>query len=325
MKVGIIGTGAVGSACAFAVVLRGAAREVVLVDRTRERAKAVATDIRYGAPLSPLVDIRDGDYQDLAGAALVMVTAGVNEKTGGATDRGDAAGRLKLLAANRAIYQQIVPRIVEAAPDAVILAVTDPPDPLADIARELARHDRVLSTGTYLDSLRFRVHLAARLAVSPASVDAMVLGEHGTSQVYLWSSAQVGGARVLDALAQRDQPIAEIRRSIERDVRYANISIIEGNDASQYGIGMVSARIAEIVLRDEHAVIPIGAYNPRYGVTLSLPAVVGRQGALRILEPALSADESEALARSADALRATLERSGNAAARQPSSGDAGSP
>jgi L-lactate dehydrogenase len=130
---------------------------------------------------------------------------------------------------------------------------------------------------------------------------------------------------VLDALAQRDQPIAEIRRSIERDVRYANISIIEGNDASQYGIGMVSARIAEIVLRDEHAVIPIGAYNPRYGVTLSLPAVVGRQGALRILEPALSADESEALARSADALRATLERSGNAAARQPSSGDAGSP
>ena len=124
MKVGIIGTGAVGSACAFAVVLRGAAREVVLVDRTRERAKAVATDIRYGAPLSPLVDIRDGDYQDLAGAALVMITAGVNEKTGGATDRGDAAGRLKLLAANRAIYQQIVPRIVEAAPDAVIFAVT---------------------------------------------------------------------------------------------------------------------------------------------------------------------------------------------------------
>jgi L-lactate dehydrogenase len=322
MKVGIIGTGAVGSACAFAVVLRGAAREVVLVDRTRERAKAVATDIRYGTPLSPLVDIRDGDYEDLAGAALVMITAGVNEKTGGATDRGDAAGRLKLLATNRAVYQQIVPRIVEAAPDAVILTVTDPPDPLADIARELARHDRVLSTGTYLDSLRFRVHLAARLAVSAASVDALVLGEHGTSQVYLWSSAQVGGARALDALAEGDQPVEDIRRSIERDVRYANISIIEGNDASRYGIGMVSARIAEIILRDERAVIPIGAYNPRYGVTLSLPAVVGRQGALRIIEPAMSADERAALVRSADALRSTLERSGNAAARQPSSDEA---
>src|SRR6266851_3653391 len=308
MKVGIIGTGAVGSACAFALVLRGAAREVVLVDRTRERARAVATDMRYGAPLSPLLDIRDGDYRDLAGAALVMITAGVNEKT------GDAAGRLKLLAANRAIYQQIVPRIVEAAPDAVILAVTDPPDPLADIARALARHERVLSTGTYLDSLRFRVHLAARLGVSPASVDAMVLGEHGTSQVYLWSTAQVGGVRVLDALAQRDLPIEDVRRSIEREVRYANISIIEGNDASQYGIAMVSARIAEIVLRDEQAVIPIGAHNPLYGVTLSFPSVVGRQGAVRILEPAMSADEREALVRSADMLRSTLESNGNATA-----------
>jgi L-lactate dehydrogenase len=303
MKVGIIGSGAVGSACAFALILRGAAREVVLVDRTRERAKAVATDIRYGAPLSPTLDIRDGDYKDLAGAALVMITAGVNEKTGGAIDRSDPAGRLKLLATNRAIYQQIVPSVVEAAPDAVILVVTDPPDPLADIARELARHDRVLSTGTYLDSLRFRVHLAARLGVSPASVDAMVLGEHGTSQVYLWSTAQVGGVRVLDALAQGNLPIENIRRSIEGEVRYANISIIEGNDASQYGIGMVSARIAEIVLRDEQAVVPIGVYNPLYGVTLSLPAVVGRQGAVRILEPAMSADEREALVSSAATLR----------------------
>jgi L-lactate dehydrogenase len=311
MKVGVVGTGAVGSACAFALVLRGAAREIVLVDRTRERAKAVATDMRYGVPLSPMLDIRDGDYKDLAGAALVLITAGVNEKAGGAVDRSDAAGRLRLLATNRAIYQQVVPRVVEAAPDAVVLVVTDPPDPLADIARELAHHDRVLSTGTYLDSLRFRVHLAVRLGVSPASVDAMVLGEHGTSQVYLWSAARVSGVPVLDALAQRDAPIENIRRSIERDVRYANISIIEGNGASQYGIGMVSARLAEIVLRDEQAVIPIGVYNPLYGVTLSLPAVVGRQGAGRILEPAMSADERQALVRSADALRSVLVPTGN--------------
>jgi L-lactate dehydrogenase len=309
MKVGIIGAGAVGSACALALVMRGAAREVVLVDRTRERARAVATDIRYGAPLSPLVDIRDGDYNELAGATLVMITAGVNEKTGGATDRSDAAGRLKLLDINRGIYESLVPRIVEAAPDAIILVVTDPPDPLADIARGLAHHDRVLSTGTYLDSLRFRVHLAARLGVSPASVDAMVLGEHGTSQVYLWSSARVGGCPALDALAQRDVPSENLRRSIERDVRYANIAIIEGNDASQYGIGMVSARIAEIVLRDERAVIPIGCYNPAYGVTLSLPAIVGRRGAERMLEPAMSADERQALQHSADTLRSALRMS----------------
>src|SRR5947209_3080045 len=285
MRVGIIGTGAVGSACALALVMRGAAREIVLIDRTRERARAVATDLRYGAPLSPVVDIRDGDFNDLAGAALVMVTAGVNEKTGGATDRSDPGGRLKLLDINRGIYGSLIPRLVEAASDAVILVVTDPPDPLAEIARSLAHHDRVLSTGTYLDSLRFRVHLAARLGVSPASVDAMVLGEHGTSQVYLWSAARVGGCPVLEALAQDDLPIENFRRSIERDVRYANIAIIEGNNASQYGIGMVSARIAEIVLRDERAVIPIGYCSPSYGVTLSLPAIVGRRGVERILEP----------------------------------------
>ena len=308
MRVGIVGTGAVGSACALAVVMRGAVRELVLVDRTRERARAVATDIRYGAPLSPLVDIWGGDFDGLAGAALVMVTAGVNERGGGATDRSDAAGRLKLLDINRGIYESLIPRVVAAAPEAVILVVTDPPDPLADIARSMAHHERVLSTGTFLDSLRFRVHVAERLGVSPTSVDAMVLGEHGTSQVYLWSSARVGGRPVLDVLAQRDLPIDDFRRSIERDVRYANIAIIEGNDASQYGIGMVSARIAEIVIRDERAVIPIGCYNPAFGVTLSLPAIVGRTGVVRILEPAMSTDERKALKLSADTLKSVLSR-----------------
>jgi L-lactate dehydrogenase len=310
MKVGIVGTGAVGSACALAVVLGGVAREIVLIDRTRERAKAVATDMRYGAALSPTVDIRDGDYADLAGAALVMITAGVNEKTGGATDRGDAAGRLKLLGTNVGIYRDIVPRMVGAAPEAVILVVTDPPDPLADLTRLLAGHDRVLSTGTYLDSLRFRVHLAAQLGVSPASVEALVLGEHGTSQVYLWSAARVAGVPVLDVLGRHGQPVETLRRSIERDVRYANIEIIEGNQASQYGIGMVSARIAEIVLRDERAVIPIGCYNRDYGVTLSLPGIVGRRGVLRILEPAMSEGEREALRRSGETLEAALAQSG---------------
>jgi L-lactate dehydrogenase len=251
-----------------------------------------------------------------------MVTAGVNEKTGGATDRSDAAGRLKLLGINRGIYESLIPRLVEAAADAVILVVTDPPDPLADIARGLAHHDRVLSTGTYLDSLRFRVHLAERLGVSAAAVDAMALGEHGTSQVYLWSSARVGGRPVLDALARRDLPVEDFRHSIERDVRYANIAIIEGNDASQYGIGMVSARIAEIVVRDERAVIPIGCYNPAYGVTLSFPAVVGRGGVVRVLEPAMSADERQALQRSADTLKSALAGVSGAMVERPESAGA---
>src|SRR6201989_1681524 len=137
-KIGIVGVGAVGCACAMAAVNRGSAREIVLVDRTRKRAEAVATDIRYGTPLGRKVTIADGDYADLAGAALVMITAGINEKTGGATDRSDPQGRLKLLDKNADIYRDMVPKIVQAAPEAVLLVVTYPPDPLADLTRQLA-------------------------------------------------------------------------------------------------------------------------------------------------------------------------------------------
>jgi L-lactate dehydrogenase len=303
MKVGIVGTGAVGSACALAMVLRGSCRELVLVNRTRKRAEAIATDMRYGAALSLPINICDGDYQDLSGAGLIMIAGGVNEKTGGATDRNDPAGRLKLLKTNAQLYRDIVPKIVRAAPDAVLLAVTDPPDPLADVARAIAKHDRVLSTGTFLDSLRFRTHLAKHFGVSPGSVAAQVLGEHGTSQVFLWSSARVAGVPVLKEIARRGQDPEEFRSLVEREVRYANITIIEGNDASQYGIGIASARIVEAVLRDERIVIPIGSYHPRYGVTFSLPSVVGRKGVTEVLEPDLSEDERRALEQGADVLK----------------------
>jgi L-lactate dehydrogenase len=203
MKIGIIGAGKVGAACAYALVMRRTAREIGLVDRTRGRAKAVAIDMHYGAPLSPTVDIRDGDYQDIAGATLVMITAGINEKSDGAVDRDDPLGRLRLLGTNGEIYKDIVPRIVDAAREAVLMIITDPPDALADIARGLAQHDRIVSSGTYLDSLRFRMHIAERLGVSPASVDAQILGELGKSEVFLWSAARIQGVPVLPALRQR--------------------------------------------------------------------------------------------------------------------------
>jgi L-lactate dehydrogenase len=169
-------------------------------------------------------------------------------------------------------------------------------------------HNRVLSTGTFLDTLRFRFHLASRLRVSASHVDAQVLGEHGTSSVFLWSSARVGGARVLDLLAEPGRSPEKIQAEIEREVRYANITIIEGIGASQYGIGIVSARITEMILRDERAVLPIGCYNSKFGVTLSLPSVVGREGVGRILPPEMSASEQQGLERSAEAIRAALSR-----------------
>jgi L-lactate dehydrogenase len=310
MKIGIIGAGAVGAACAFALVMQGRAREIILVDRTRARAKAVATDMRYGVPLSGRLDIRDGDYEDLAGCGMVMITAGLNEAAGGATDRSDPSGRLRLLEANAAIYRELVPKIVAAASAAHILVVTDPPDPLADLARVLAGHDRVLSTGTYLDSLRLRVHIAAAFGVDPNSVEAQILGEHGTSEVFIWSGARIAGVPLEEVAAKRGLELASMRQQIEKEVRYANITIIEGNKASQYGIGMVSARIAELVLRDEQAVIPIGSYSKRFGVTFSLPSVVGKTGVTQILEPPLSQEEEAALQKSAETLRVVVARIG---------------
>jgi L-lactate dehydrogenase len=308
MKVAIIGVGAVGAATAMALALRARVRDVILVDRDRARAKAVATDMRYGVPLSPLVSLADGDYDDLAGTRLAIIAAGVNEQAGGATDRNDAAGRLRLLEPNVRVFEDIVPRLVKVAPEAVILIATNPPEPLVEVTRHLAGHDRVLSTSTYLDSLRFRVHLAERLAVSPACVDAYVVGEHGTSNVFLWSSARIGGMRVQDLLMQRGIVLDEFRQQVEREVRYANITIIEGSGASQYGVGMVAGRVAEAVLRDERAVFPVGVHNRRYGVALSLPSVVGNAGVCEVLWPEMSNDEMRALEGSAETLKSAVRK-----------------
>ena len=169
MKIGIIGAGAVGSACLTTLVSRSCAREIVVLDRDRKRAEGLVTDVRYGALLWPYAELRAGDYSDLKGAALVMITAGVNEKTGGATDRNDPAGRLRLLETNPMVYESIVSQLQAVALQALVLVVTDPPDPLADVVRMLG-HKRVLSIG----SLRFRFHLARGPGVSPACVDAQM-------------------------------------------------------------------------------------------------------------------------------------------------------
>jgi L-lactate dehydrogenase len=188
------------------------------------------------------------------------------------------------------------------------VAVTDPPDPLADLTLELAGHDRVLSTGTVIDTLRLRVHVASALGVDPSAVQALVVGEHGTSQVMLWSSVMVGGAPLEQALSLSEEglSLAELRERVERDVRFANIAIIEGNDASQFGIGIVCARIAEAVLRDERAVLPVAARSERYGVTIALPSVVGRQGVVACLEPIMSDDERSAFAHSVATLQGAV-------------------
>lgn len=306
LKVGLVGAGNVGRACLLSLAMRGVAREIVLVNRTYAVASGTVTDLQYSAPLFSPVKLRAGGYDDLAGAELVLVTAGINEQDGGATDRGDQTGRLLLLERNAEVYRDVIPQIVAAAPDALILVITDPPDPLADIARKLAGHDRVLSAGTFLDTLRFQFHLGQALGVNPISVEAQVLGEHGTSQVFIWSTARVGGVPLDKVLGLGDKRLVEFRKRIEEEVRYANITIIEGIGASQLGIGLAAARLTEIILRDEQTMIPVGTYNPDHDVTLSLPSILGHEGVARVFEPDLDKGEREALDASAATLRRAL-------------------
>jgi L-lactate dehydrogenase len=322
MKVGIIGVGAVGTACAKAMLLRGSCHEIVLVEKedapSQKRAEGVAADLSHGSVLCPATRIRVGNYEDLADAAVVAITAGINEQTGKAIDPADQQGRLLLLPRNAETYREIVPRLAEVAPHTIILVVTDPPDPLADIARGLAaKTNPVISTGTFLDSLRFRFQLAKRLRCHPSSVEALVIGEHGTSQVYVWSSARVGTEPVLAQLARMAQAAGEswdensLKAKIEHDVKFANIQIIEGTGASQHGIGIVTARLVEAILRDEGLVEPVGVFREQFGVTLSLPGIIGRGGVseFRIMPP-LSDEENEGLAQSAAAIRKALDSLG---------------
>lgn len=232
---------------------------------------------------------------DLADCSVVLLTAGVNEKAGGAMDRRDTEGRLRLLRANAGIFRDLVPRIVEAAPHAIILVVTDPPDPLTDLTRSLAGHDCVFGSGTFLDSLRFQTHLGRKLGVAASAVDAWVVGEHGTSSVFLWSSAQIAGGLVGGRFGNADQ----LKDQVEREVRQANINIIEGIGASQYGIGIASARIVEAILRDSKIVIPVSSWHSGFGVSLSMPSVIGASGIERTIRPDLSTAEEAALRASA--------------------------
>lgn len=302
MKVGIVGAGMVGSSAAFAMVLRGAASEVVLVDKNRARAEAEAQDILHATPFAYPAQIRAGDYDALDGAGIVVLAAGVGQRPG--------ESRLELLGRNAAVFADILPQVLAAAPDAVLVVATNPVDVMTDIATRLSGlpPERVIGTGTVLDTARYRALLGEYLGVSPKSVHAWVLGEHGDSEVLCWSSAAVGAIPV-DLLArQQGHPLDEDQRAaIDRGVRGAAYRIIAGKGATWFGIGGGIARIVAAIADNERAVLTVSALTPEVegirDVCLSLPRVVGSNGAGEALWPALDAPEREALRRSAEILK----------------------
>ncbi|MHA0035934.1 L-lactate dehydrogenase [Deinococcus sp. PESE-13] len=296
MKVGVVGAGFVGSTAAYALVLRGVCSELVLVDRDEDRAQAEAEDIAHAAPVSHGTRVWHGGHSELAGAQVVILTAGANQKPG--------ESRLDLLEKNADIFRELVPQITRAAPDAVLLVTSNPVDLLTDLATQLAPGQPVIGSGTVLDSARFRHLMAQHAGVDGTHAHGYVLGEHGDSEVLAWSSAMVAGMPVADFMQTQNLPWNdEVRTEIDRGTRHAAASIIEGKRATYYGIGAALARITEAVLRDRRAVLTVSAPTPEYGVSLSLPRVVGRQGVLSTLHPKLTGDEQQKLEQSAGVLR----------------------
>lgn len=302
MKVGIVGTGMVGATAAFAMVLRGAASEVVLIDRNHALAQAQAQDILHATPFAYPVRVTASGYGDLAGAGIVVLAAGVSQRPG--------ESRLELLGRNAAVFADIVPRILDHAPDAMLLVATNPLDVMTDVATRLSglSPQRVIGTGTVLDTARFRALLAEYLDVSPKSIHAWVLGEHGDSEVLCWSTAAVGAIPVHDLARQRGLPLDDTAMAaIDQGVRGAAYGIIAGKGATWFGIGGGIARIVAAIADDERAVLTVSALTAEVegvqDVTLSLPRVVGAQGASTPLWPELDAGERAALRRSAEILK----------------------
>ena len=308
MKIGIVGCGMVGATSAYALVMSGVGREIVLVDLNRARAEAEANDIFHAVPFANPLTIRAGDYTDLAGARVVVIAGGVAQKPG--------ETRLQLLERNAQVFRQIVPSVLRNAPEAVLLVVTNPVDIMTHLAAHFAGelgvpHSRVIGSGTTLDTARFRTLLGRHFDVDSQHVHAYVLGEHGDSEVLAWSQAKIAGLKLDEFARVHGKPITNTkRREIDSNVRRAAYHIIAGKGATYYGIGSAVARIVDVILHDQRAILPIctriSGVRGCNGVTLALPHLVGGRGALATIPLALNKAETKALQRSAGLIRQAI-------------------
>jgi L-lactate dehydrogenase len=312
MKIGVVGAGLVGSTVAYAMVMRGVGRSIVLVDLDEARAQAEADDIYHAVPFAHQLTVRAGGYPDLAGCHLVVIAAGVNQQPG--------ETRLQLLGRNADVFRQVVPSILKYAPNAMLLVATNPVDVMTHLAARFAQEHglaagRVMGSGTTLDTARFRGLLASHVGIDPQHVHAYVLGEHGDSEVLAWSLVSVAGLP-LEAYC-RDVEVdftEEDHQRIESGVRRAAYHIIEGKGATYYGIGSAIARIAEVILRDQRAILTVCSPQAELlgvqDVTVSMPTLIGGPGVLDVLTQPLNADEQEQLGDSARVVQEAIEALG---------------
>ena len=302
MKVGIIGAGQVGSATAFALIMRGVARKIVLIDANEKRAQAEAMDIAHATPFAYANKIKAGTYADLEGCEVVIVTAGANQKPG--------ETRIDLLGRNVKIFESIIPQVVAAAPTCTLLITSNHVDIMTEVALKLSGFpkERVIGSGTVLDTSRFRTLLGYHLGISPKSVHANVLGEHGDSEVLVWSNGDGGTVQIEELARMEGRPFTpEIKAKIDDCVRNAAYQIIEGKGATFYGIAGALCRICQAITTNEYAILTVSSHHEEVegvkDVCISMPTVIGKRGVHSVIFPRLSESEHRDIKFSAEKIK----------------------
>ncbi len=301
-RVAVVGAGNVGATFAYALLISGLASEIVLIDANRARAEGEAMDLNHAAPLSHPARVWAGEYADTAGAAVTVVTAGSAQRPG--------ETRLDLTARNAAIFRSIIPEIARHNPNGIILIATNPVDVLSHVAWKLSGlpRARVFGSGTVLDTARFRYLLSKYFDVDPRSVHAYIIGEHGDSEVPVWSLANIAGMQLAVYCSQNNMGCTQQDlQEIFHQTRDAAYHIIERKGATYYAIGSGLLRIVEAILRDQSTVMSVSSYIEGYydieGVYLSLPSIVDAGGVERVLRLELAPDELLGLRNSANLLK----------------------
>lgn len=301
-KAAIIGCGFVGTSIAFSLVQKGLFSELVLIDANEKKAEGEAMDLSHGLPFTKPMEIKAGDYEDIADCAMIIITAGANQKPG--------ETRLDLVQRNVEIYKSIIPRSVEQNQEATLLIVSNPVDIMTYVALKLSGYPsrRVIGSGTVLDTARLKYLLSRHLDVDSRSIHAFIIGEHGDSELAVWSAANVSGIPLNHFCELRGYfDHMESMDRIYQNVRDSAYEIIERKGATYYGVAMAVCRIVESVIRNEHSIMPVSVYlDGLYGlhdICLSIPTVVGQEGAEKALDIPLDLMEMGKLVYSAEELK----------------------
>jgi L-lactate dehydrogenase len=301
LTVGIVGAGAVGAAAASAITLQGIATDLLLVDADRDRAEAEAADISHVTPFTAPVRLRAADVEELGPCRVIVITAGAAQRPG--------ESRLDLMGRNAAVLDEVARGVLAVAPNAVLLVATNPVDLMTLVVHRLAEEagvpeGHVFGTGTMLDTARFRQVIAARLRLDPQHVHGYVVGEHGDSEVPVWSSLDVGGRPLLEICRALDVPWGpEHQREVEDEVIHAAARIIAGKGATAYGVAAAIARTVRVVVRGQRSILTVSAWDQEAGCAYSLPRIVTDGGVEKTGGVALDETERERLAASAEILR----------------------